>query len=362
MLKFRSTFVPSGLKAMFSVALLASASAQAAMGVETFAQIDDPAVANAPVYGGVSLNNLNVTLVDLDLNDGVAPAITFHAPKFSNQDSIRGGGLYSDGARSFAPDPFFGDGYDWCCHTYPNLVVAQVPASLSGNSPWMPIDTTSATSLDGTSVTIAAPTGLMTATRLTSQDLQRERLIAPGDTFSTSADAYGALGDTSAFQGAPMMEELDSYFEVTPNTKVIFSGTGVALARISAALGGLDPDSAQLYASAYASAGVAKFTPVDMNAPWAEFIPQEYEHWALGASARTTGYPPTTEQEDAKTSDFALNFTNDGSEFKRGVFALYVSSNAAGNGVLSVPEPATYALMGLGLMGIAAARRRPSQA
>lgn len=129
-----------GCKALFSLAILASASAQAAQGVESFAQIIDPAVVTAPVYAGVSLNNLSVTLVDLDPNDGITPGITYHIPSLYYGDEQVGGGLYSDGARSFTQyGEDTGESFP-CCHSYPNLNVVTVIASHSGTSPWAPAD------------------------------------------------------------------------------------------------------------------------------------------------------------------------------------------------------------------------------
>lgn len=57
-------------------------------------------------------------------------------------------------------------------------------------------------------------------------------------------------------------------------------------------------------------------------------------------------------------SDFSLTFTNATNDSKKGVYSLYVESFAAGDSTLNVPEPATYALMGLGLIGVSLVARR----
>lgn len=242
-------------RALMPLAALVSVGAHAS-GLDSFSGLSDPASINAPVYAGVTLGNLNVTLIDLDLNDGVTPGITYHVAPLQAGNEPVGGLLTSGGADAGQFNS--------------TKVSGVVKASGEGSSPWMPSQTTLVTSLDGVTISAAGPDDLMSATRLTSQDLWQQRVIKPSQTYKTVADGYGELGNLGdrVAPGIPLLEGSTSYFEVTPQTQVVFSGTGVGLARAS---GALDPSITLLTAHAFASAAVARYAPIAANADWSQF-------------------------------------------------------------------------------------------
>jgi hypothetical protein len=364
--------------ALVPVAALVSGGAQAA-GLDAFSSLNDPASINAPVYAGTSVTGFRVTLVDLAPDDGIAPGIVFKTPSFLN--STTGSAVYSDGTRSYLEN----DEIPGCCHTYPNQQYAAAPASMTGSSPWMPTQEVMVTSLDGVTSTAVGPTSLASVSVLGNSDLQAERITAPGDFWRVSANGVGLAGDSNAFQGGPMIAEITSYFELTPNTKAVFSGLGVGVAKVtSGAVEGLVPATVALSARTSASVQIASYVPVSvidlMNST--DFVDPttlpDYQGWVMNTLAESGSpfkvFNPETQQYEAasqapgpvtssKSEAFELAFVNSTLDAKRGVVSMYVTGVAEGTGTV-VPEPASYALMGLGLIGISlvARRRQAAQA
>lgn len=362
--------------------------AQAATGLDAFSSFTELDSAGAPVYMSGSITGVRVTLIDLDPNDGVTPSIRFFNPSWLWRDRLNRGYLEATGAYPANDAPAESGVY-----VFPDASGFDRPGLL----PAVPL---SIRSPDGAGITSVTANTLGSSARLTNEDIaQHQGLMSPAPgqllpvdwqaSAAASADSGGAnfrndminLGDWRDEAGRPVNKLVSlgdrtdmANFEISPMTKLVLSGVFNLKGAVNPALlAGVDPDTMWLSAYGFGHASVSRIDPNswrknDPSAPtFCELCDMEgamqYQQAdaALWLDNRTLGYwgragDPLVLQGDM-SDPFELNFSNDEKEPLKGAMNLreHIYLDARG---LSVPEPSTYALMGLGLIGISLVARR----
>jgi hypothetical protein len=336
------------------------------------------AQAQSAINASLSVNRVSWQLIDLDPNDGVESSITFTSPE--------GFSVYAnaDGVSRFVPNAdFAGAGFP-CCNTYPANQVGSANIESTGplSSPFGN-STQSVTSLDNTVTGTLSTDGVSLSARLTEQDLLTLREpVLPGvnaENLVTGKDwvvsagggggyGYGGSSRLSPIFGAdwiPTGYEFNPgavptwspYFTVSANTAVVFSGELAATAsRDPSSLGEIDPLTTSFAAGGYVFFQVSRYLPKDGQTSWLTL------EEAQNVLETDTAYLDFALPDDVLSASdqraFSLRFTNTSSESVKGLVDMYVSLGAGAAGLAPIPEPSTHALMGLGLVGLAAASRR----
>lgn len=332
----------------------------------------------------VQVQGLAVQLVDLDPNDGITPQITFaeNMINFNLQD---------------------GFGLDDYLH---ETIYRQADA---------------ATPLANTDILLQNPAGgslvRMSAANLyagvgTSESILSQKAVEdPTDTltglgdlnFSTPTDwvhqsssgvvvgarrmvGYGGSSDDLLtwidsghvkFNSGRATEM--SSFKLTPNTAVVFSGVLSSRIRLDVSQWRTyDPQAMQAIVNAPGRIEVYAAMPNDGKTAWSSLSDAraaiEAQDVTVGVTVNRYNFDPAlmygefvpsdifgpdsnfVELEDSKA--FGLTFTNRTLQFKDGYFSADMDPYLKISGMTAVPEPATYTLMGLGLLGVLCAGRR----
>lgn len=162
-------------------------------------------------------------------------------------------------------------------------------------------------------------------------------------------------------------------FTVTPNTAVVFSGTLFSRARIDfSQLATYDPQNTQAIVQTKGSIALYNATPIDEKTSWTSFqeVQAAFENqWvSVDSDVRRFNYEPSLSMENRvgpetmliereENKSFEFTFTNTTVLPKGGFLSVYLQSESVVGGLLPVPEPSVYALMTLGLLGVAGAVR-----
>lgn len=295
----------------------------------------------------VTLSNLRFELIDLNANDGVTPSVSFD---LTGQLSISGP-LASNTSSS----------------TYSNTLLPSTPTTVVSDSGRSSITTTA------DSVTLKSVT--------TVQDL-----LSTNPNFTTSLGYnYGYMGnnnraDLSVNNPQSIANNLTALsfgqFTLSANTILRITGTASSNSSLDATgLLGAMPNGASnptLSINKYPDPSAVGLALGKINAIQnGDMITPT----GLQGSLATVPTHPTLSVDqtnptasDTQSQDFELVYTNLHSASVTGdvSFSLSAINDLSVNwnyslpdtGVPSIPEPATYALMGLGLVGIALTRRR----
>ena len=332
------------------------------------------AQAQSAINASLSVNRISWQLVDLDPNDGVAPSITFTAPDglgaVAAADGVSRFVLASESANS-------GNTYPATQYIQANIGSAGPLSSPFGGS------TQSVTSLDNTVSGTLSTDGFGISALLTGQDLftLREPVrpgvngenLATGKDWVVSAGGYGGYGYGGGSRVSPIygvdgvttgydfdpfaLPEWTPYFTVSANTAVVFSGELAATAsRDPSLLGEIDPLTTSFGAGGYAVFEVSRYQPKDGQASWLTLDD------VRNAFDTETAYLDFELAADVLSASdqraFSLRFANTSSESVNGLVDMYASVGVGAAGLAPIPEPSTYALMGLGLVGLLAVSRR----
>lgn len=328
----------------------------------------------------VDVQGLAFQLIDLDVNDGITPQIMFADDRLA----ISVYGTTND---------------DYFYQSVLRPANDAFPVSSSDISLVNP---------DGGSVASMSATGLYAGTGYSEALMTQNALVEPGsDHFSYTGTGFGTPTDWRAnslaysnnsaqrmfgpYDGAGMLITSDNSnyrlstnlsdpgFTVTPNTAVVFSGTLSSRSRIDLSqLSTYDPQTTQALARAVGSVELYSATPNDGRTSWSSYqealAAVDGQSASVGTDIRRFNYDPaliwgglysppglvgpeTTYVEQADSRPFALTFTNDTLVSKGGFFAVNLQTESIVAGLLPVPEPSTYALMALGLLGVVGAVR-----
>lgn len=339
-----------------------------------------------------SVSNFQIQLIDLDVNDGIAPGIVF-------TDWVNGTpGIWAYGQMIFSGG---------------NLASSnQASIDLTGNtSNLLPSGTQQVSSTDGLATVSASPTSFSASMTLQQSDLSRlvpadpevyggrQSLIVSGDSyigqFARTPDYARTPGDAFVLE-RPAMDPSSSgqySFVLTPNTRMVVTADLSASASL---------DSSQLPQGWQAAAAnsssdfdyvtnsgfMGQAQIVLAQAAASPGMLDSYPDFASYYAAQTAAYQWSefsVVAEDnilhnathalAQTGSARLVLDNRAGEEMMGALSIAVSSGGQLMGPLNepasplpgdvtpaIPEPSTYALMGLGLMGLALAKRRACKA
>lgn len=291
------------------------------------------AQAASTASASATLSNLQIQLIDLDPDDGIAPFITFAPSEVSNQ------------------------GWASASFRTPQEAQSSDETFSSQLGPWQPGSAQAATTL---SMATAMLSGNGTANG--TNFLASGQATSPGDTvyLPPLPGTTGAAASFFATVRAPASFSGNS-FTLSPSTIAVFS---VAAEVQGAAIGGGTQDfsggfvvRAGNFASARASMFV--FGPAASGGPGSQTSRNERNLWLSSSYNVLTG--DWINAIDSVSVGLGVSFTNLTAAPMLGNLEIVVIAEGVANGNLSpIPEPATWALLlgGLALVGRAAARRR----
>ena len=318
----------------------------------------------------IDVQGLAIQLIDLNTNDGISPQIFFSDDNLS----LSATNVYSNIA------------------AYESVLrPANTSLPLSGSD-------IRVASQDGSALSGVFVDGMYAGAGSSEALILQNAQIAPGLDFSglefptdwrlvSGSNTGNSAMRLSGSGGKLLRTDNDGYqlnsspsaagFTLTPNTAVVFSGTLSSRVRMDLSQQStFDPQTMQAAALAYGSVELFSETANDGNTAWSSVLDAlaavEGQQADVYADIRRYNFDPaamwgvqlpgfagpeTLQLEMEDTKPFALTFTNDTWQAKGGVFAVNVQSSSIIEGMLPVPEPTTYALMALGLLGVAGAVR-----
>lgn len=308
--------------------LLLSMAALTAMLASMPVQAADQVLASA----SASLTNLQIQVIDLTPDDGIAASVTF------------------------SPGVLVSDLYDF-----------ETEVSNIGSTTY-DLNALSSTAWTGT-VSTGTYSFSSSALSLVTEVKASELRTALPNLYSPGNHVTGALKSLHLETVAPEVDLYYTPFIMGANTAVIISGNAVTTSSSASApsseLAALfDPavsDVSQMMVETHASGYVQMSLYARDGRPRAD---TGYLNDLQVLSTSDQGVEGTNDQW-LKNSPFFLSLENASSEAKVDEFKLAmwvdVMAGVAAPDLPSIPEPSTYALMGLGLVGIGLARRRATR-
>ena len=333
----RNASLPSRLTnaALACLAAIASAATATAVRADTLAS------------GQASLSNIRIELIDLTPDDGQTPWIRFG----SATDPV--GGLVD--ATGFVYD-----------------AGAARQASWQGGI--LPIEAVNATSADGYAGAQATSNSLGTSFSVDSAALGRAVALDDGsgksrlEVFSQVRTGNGiaslayevdeATGAVTAVDGQTGWQPFD--FTLSANTAIVIHAQASASLTLNPALGLLESDAPMIGSGVQAALMLINpgFTMQQAYASLDDFyadMDQAYQLTFDGVSADWTGDAATL---TPASRDLLLTLNNASGLETHGSLLMTGMSQFAVTKTAAVPEPATWALMGLGFIGLTVARKR----
>jgi hypothetical protein len=318
-----------------------------------------------------SVSNFAIRLVSLAPESGQTPWISYRALETPDGPIGMYGGLLASGI------------------SHPGLEVPAPNSQEDGYQGVLPAEAMAVTSLDGVSSAGANATGAFVRTSVGAQDLTLDG-YAPG---SKSADSYSNLGVGAFLDYSELVESINAAngsvvtkkpnsntfdgainFTLSPHTQVVFEGlaqVGVTASNqvdaswhVDQEIGGFRFNTLASATSVLSVVRATPETPLQGGYPdltrFYEAAQQTYQaqtdrldlDWSVGGAS------------NAENLSRALRvaLSNDSDEAIDGVLKLQLYSTTMvfkpGATPAAIPESSTYALMGLGLVGLALAKGR----
>lgn len=292
-------------------------------------QASSPVVLNSTV----GLTNVKIELIDLDPNDGITPALTFN-----------GQGLLASHLINFDTGTYSG------------------PSYTSGSF----LPTQEIRYDDANATNVATPSSLSISSHITWDRLAANMGSTPSGEGSTSEVFAPNSADLMTFGKGGFNSEQP--FTLTANTALVIRGTMT----ISSTLQGSTIAQAlqdQGYTGAWQASRTGYLNATVGLRSWTDYI---------DGQGRTVGHTDSNNtanlnlspalkvsndqllNTDGASSDFVVNFSNFSRDTKTGLITMGVqmADDLTLMTAQAIPEPSTYSLMGLGLVGIALTRRR----
>lgn len=384
-----------------------ASNAQAAVFNQQFLSVNNDAILAAEAQ----ITNLNMTLVDLDPNDGITPSIQFISGSrpYSLYDMmtvvtgvVNAQGYAQEAALGRAP--IVGSyGLNTPNPALPNAASNGLIMGEPGSTytTWLPTSGIEATSADGTSTANLSASGLSVSTRVSAEQLNTWKQPAyayyaagdnPWELEGSATSATGVGGgyvmftptDTDPSTGQPLgvyrpykfggdlqsasnaaynpgnTWPLGQSFLLSPNTQVIFEGTQSAQAITnleSPLLTGVTVDPSRVTNYAATSIMLYRDQAKDGQTGWAtmEEALNAYDlQWATAGAGY--GYDPEGGSVPFSSSNFRFTLSNTSSTVTKATLEMNVLSTFYLQGT-AVPEPSTWVMMLGGLLGLCAVRR-----
>lgn len=337
------------------------------------------AAAESILSARTELSGLHFTLVDLAPNDGVDPWIHFITPQASQYpstviDAIGAGYTLNESQISEPLEP------SRSFYTFS----AETPVT---STQWLPTQSATVTSLDGLASATATTSSLVSTVHMSEADILAHRYqtipelgLAP-DTWRTDSVSYTEAGQTPPNMVQPVKDPatgdvfyklrdpmpsrnaLSPHFELSANAAVIFEGTVTLQGHFDLSHYTLDElEDTLVIVGSTASLDIGPDTAITEQTQWSTHADAmaalniQSRLWSQQVQYKyfnNRGNPPALIRSYAATEDFSVTFSNDSAETLTGRVHARSYDLITVMGVQAIPEPSTWALMALGLAGIA---------